>query len=223
MDYVIITAGGLGTRMGKEIPKQFLKLSDKIILMHSIERFYDFKNDIKIIISLPENYINYWKNLCKRYRFTIKHKIVKGGETRFHSIQNALNEVSGKGLVAVHDGVRPLVSIETINRTFETAKLYGSGIASTDIFFSIRKITGEKSVAVNREIYKEIQTPQTFKISLLKKAYLQKFDDAFTDDASVVESIGEIIHLTEGNRDNIKITTSEDLKTAELFYQTKVN
>ncbi len=215
MNYVIITAGGTGKRMGSELPKQFIELGGRPILMHSIKRFYDFDKTINIIISLPQDYISLWKELCKEHLFLIKHKVVSGGKTRFHSIKNALAEVNEDGLVAVHDGVRPLVSNETIKRSFESAFELGNGIASSNIVFSIRKFENGISLAKNRDLYKEIQTPQTFKVSVLKNAYLQEFNEEFTDDASVVEKLGEKIYLTEGNRDNIKITTPFDILIAE--------
>jgi len=216
-NYVIITAGGSGKRMGTEIPKQFLPISGMPILMHSIKRFYTYNKDLNIILSLPEEYIPFWKNLCNKHNFNIEHKVVVGGNTRFYSIKNALKEVLGNGFVAVHDGVRPLVSFETIKKTFDGALKHGNAVASFDIVFSIRKNESEKSVAVNRNLFKEIQTPQTFKITMLKKAYEQNYDDCFTDDASVVEKLGENINLTEGNRENIKITTPADIKIAEAL------
>ncbi len=221
-NYVIITAGGFGNRMGTEHPKQFLDLSGKPLLMHTINKFFTYNNNLNIILSLPDAYISFWKDLCKKHKFTIKHKVVLGGDTRFHSIKNALGEVSGNGLVAVHDGVRPLVSSNTIKQTFEAAEEHGNAVASLDIVFSIRKNESEKTVAVNRDLYKEIQTPQTFKISILKKAYEQNYENCFTDDASVVEKLGETIFLTTGNRENIKITTPADIKIAEVLLDTIV-
>lgn len=219
-NYVIITAGGFGKRMDSELPKQFLDLSGMPLLMHTVKKFFSYDNNLTIIISLPEAYIPFWKDLCKKHKFTILHKIVSGGNTRFHSIKNALSEVSGNGLVAVHDGVRPLVSFETIKKTFNGALIYGNAVASLDIVFSIRKKESEQTTALNRDLFKEIQTPQTFKIPILKKAYEQNYDDSFTDDASVVEKLGEQIFLTKGNRENIKITTPGDIKIAEVLLDT---
>lgn len=219
-NYVIITAGGFGKRMGLELPKQFLNLSGIPVLMHTINRFYNYNNDLQIILSLPKEYIPFWKELCNKHKFTIKHEIVSGGDTRFHSIKNALAKVSGNGFVAVHDGVRPLVSFKTIQKTFEVALKQGNAVASLDIVFSLRKKESEQTVTVNRDLFKEIQTPQTFKISILKKAYEQKYDDSFTDDASVVEKLGERIFLTKGNSENIKITTPTDIKIAETLLDT---
>lgn len=215
MDFVIITAGGIGKRMEAKIPKQFLKLAEIPILMHTIKRFYDYNNKIKIIISLPAEHIKNWNVLCEKHMFTIKHKVVAGGKTRFYSIKNALAEIKEGGFVAVHDGVRPLVNIGTIIRSFESAKENGSGVASLNIDFSIRKIKKTSSISKNRDLYKEIQTPQTFKVRILKKAYKQNYDTNFTDDASVVEKLGENIFLTQGNKENIKITSPFDILLAE--------
>ena len=216
-DYVIITAGGTGIRMNSDIPKQFLLLKERPILMHSIERFFNYNNDLNIILSLPEEFISYWKKLCKKYKFTIKHTVVKGGTTRFYSVKNALREIKDVGLVAVHDGVRPLVSSKTIENTYKTARLKGNAIASQDIYFSLRRTDNLKNCAVNRNNYKEIQTPQTFESDLLKKAYSSEYEESFTDDATVVEKLGLTINLVEGNPENIKITTKNDLIIAEAL------
>jgi 2-C-methyl-D-erythritol 4-phosphate cytidylyltransferase len=214
-NHIVIVAGGIGQRMESEIPKQFLCIKSKPILMHTIERFFNFDNSSKIILSLPENQILYWKNLCEEYNFVIPHKIVEGGKTRFHSVKNALAETNGKCFTAVHDGVRPLVSSASIKSAFETAYHKGNAVLSREINFSIRKISGRESIAVNRNEYKEIQTPQIFKTDILKAAYGQDFKDFFTDDASVVEAFGEKIFLCEGNIENIKITNKSDLILAE--------
>ncbi len=216
-NYVIITAGGTGSRMKSDVPKQFLLLKGKPILMHSIERFFNYSNDLNIVISLPEEFISYWKNLCDKHKFAIEHTVVKGGTTRFNSIKNALQEVKGAGLVAVHDGVRPLVSGKTIESTYKTARLKGNAVASRNIYFSLRKTEGLKNFAINRNNYKEIQTPQTFKSELLKEAYSLKYEESFTDDAAVVERLGVTINLIEGNPENIKITAKNDLIIAEAL------
>ena len=217
IEYVIITAGGTGLRMKSDTPKQFLPLKGKPILMHSIERFYNYNNDLIIIISLPEEFIPYWKNLCEKYKFAIMHSVVKGGSTRFNSIKNALQNLKDPGLVAVHDGVRPLVSVKTIENTFKTARIKGNAVAVQDIVFSIRRTEGTKNVAVNRSNYKEIQTPQTFESELLKKAYNSEYEESFTDDATVVEKLGITVNLVKGNPENIKITTKNDLMIAETL------
>lgn len=203
--------------MNANIPKQFIEIGGRPILMYTIKRFYDYDNSINILISLPKDYIIFWKQLCEEHLFLIKHKVVEGGKTRFHSIKNALNEINEDGFVAVHDGVRPFVSEKTIERTFASAKENGNGIASSDIYYSIRKVENNISIAKNRNLYKEIQTPQTFRVETLKKAYLQDYDMNFTDDASVVEKLGEKIFLTESNRENIKITTPFDIVIGEAI------
>ncbi len=215
--FAIITAGGIGARMHSEIPKQFLKLSDLPILMHTLKKFYDFDNSLQIILSLPADYFDYWNNLCAKYRFDINHRIVAGGTTRFHSIKNALKTINETGIVAVHDGVRPLVSSDTIKRTFEKAQQSDNAVASCDIVFSIRKVENNTNYAVNRNAYKEIQTPQTFDVKALQEAYDLEFKEEFTDDASVFEAAGHQIHLVKGNKENIKITSSEDLIIAEAL------
>ncbi len=215
--FVIITAGGTGTRMQSKIPKQFLKLGNLPILMHTIKKFYKFDNNLNIILSLPFDYFDYWNNLCKEYRFDINHKIVAGGKTRFHSIKNALETISEVGIVAVHDGVRPLVSEDTIEQTFEKAHRFGNAVAACDIVFSIRKIEESTNYSVNRNAYKEIQTPQTFDVKTLQNAYNSEFREEFTDDASVFEAAGHKIYLVKGNKENIKITSKEDLIIAEAL------
>ncbi len=215
--FTIITAGGIGKRMRSEIPKQFLLLRDLPILMHSIKRFYAFDNQMKIILSLPSDYFDYWNNLCHQYHFEIAHKLVSGGETRFRSIKNALDMITEEGVVAVHDGVRPLVSPETIKRTFETAEKKGNSAASCDIVYSLRKISGKSNIAVDRNLFKEIQTPQTFHVKDLQESYKVDFRDDFTDDASVFEAAGHKIHLVKGNKENIKITSPEDILIAEAL------
>ncbi len=215
--FAIITAGGIGTRMNSKIPKQFLKSGDLPILMHTIKKFYDFDNKLQIILSLPPDYFDYWNGLCAEYGFDVNHQIVAGGKTRFHSIKNALETIDEAGIVAVHDGVRPLVSNGTIKRTFEKAEQSGNAVAACDIVFSIRKVEKDTNYAVNRNAYKEIQTPQTFDVKALQEAYKSEYKEEFTDDASVFEAAGYTINLVEGNRENIKITSPEDLLLAEIL------
>jgi len=218
--YAIIVAGGKGERMGATTPKQFLELSGKPILMHTLEKFKQTIPSIKIILALPENQIDYWEELCSKYAFAnIPHQIVKGGETRFHSVQNALTLVKEKSVVAIHDGVRPLVSFKTIEVCLSEAESKGNAIPVVDVVESLRHISKQDNLnkAVARSCYKLVQTPQCFTSEIILKAYEQEFDKSFTDDASVVEKLGEIIHLVEGNRENIKITTAEDLVIAKAF------
>jgi len=211
----IIVAGGKGERMNADIPKQFLEIKGKPILMHTLEVFHRFDNTMQLILVLPEVQINFWKELCTKHNFTLEHQITTGGQTRFHSVKNGLEVVNSPALVAVHDGVRPLVSTETIQRCFEAAEQFEAAIPVVGLVDSIRQITGESSQSVDRNAYKLVQTPQVFDAELLKKAYEQDFSSLFTDDASVVEALGTKIQLVEGNRENIKITTEFDLKIAE--------
>lgn len=213
----IIVAGGKGERMNVDIPKQFLEIHGKPILMYTLEVFYRFDATMKLILVLPEVQIDFWKELCVKYNFNIIHQIVSGGQTRFHSVKNGLEAVNVPSLVAVHDGVRPLVSIETIERCFEGAEKFNAAIPVIDLVDSIRQLTETGSQSLDRNVYKLVQTPQIFDAELLKKAYEQDFSPLFTDDASVVEALGIKIQLVEGNRENIKITTEFDLKIAESF------
>ncbi len=215
--FVVIVAGGSGKRMGLEVPKQFLELAGKPVLMHTIERFSKFNSSIEIITVLPENQLRYWTSLQKKYSFDIPHTLVKGGRHRFDSVKHGLKFVSGSGLVAIHDGVRPLVSIETIKRCFETASKYGNAVPVVSPSDSIRVMKNDKSEPLNRNYIKLVQTPQVFDIDIIKKAYKQDYDTSFTDDAAVLEKTGETIYLTEGNRENIKITNPEDLFIAQTL------
>lgn len=209
--YVVIVAGGSGKRMGAEIPKQFLELAGRPVLMHTIERFKSFSETIEIITVLPENQLRFWIELQKKHSFSVPHTLVKGGSNRFHSVSNGLKFVNTPGLVAIHDGVRPFVSIDTIRRCFETAEKLGNAVPSISPSESLRLITEEGSEPLNRFRVKLIQTPQVFNASLIKCAYLQIYNTDFTDDATVLEKTGEKINLVEGNRENIKITNPEDL------------
>ncbi|MCB0380164.1 MAG: 2-C-methyl-D-erythritol 4-phosphate cytidylyltransferase [Flavobacteriales bacterium] len=218
--YAIIVAGGKGERMGEQLPKQFLELAGKPILMHTIEKFKNTFQDIEIILALPENQIDFWEELCYKYGFTkIPHQIVAGGKTRFHSVKNALALVKQNGIVAVHDGVRPLVSAATITNCFTQAEKSGSAIPVVDVVDSLRFVSKQEQTnkAVARSCYKNVQTPQCFKSELLLKAYEQDFDETFNDDASVVEKLGHSIELVQGNTENIKITSPIDLIVAEAL------
>jgi 2-C-methyl-D-erythritol 4-phosphate cytidylyltransferase len=218
--YVVIVAGGSGKRMGAEIPKQFLELAGRPVLMHTIERFKTFNESIEIITVLPENQLRFWIDLQKKYSFTIPHTLVKGGSTRFLSVKNGLEFVNSQGLVAIHDGVRPFVSIDTIKRCFETAERLGNAIPSISPTESLRIVKGEDTVPVSRFEIKQIQTPQVFRAELIKNAYLQNYSTDFSDDATVLEKTGEKINLIEGNRENIKITNPEDLLISDALLKT---
>jgi len=216
--YAIIVAGGKGVRMGNEIPKQFLLLQGKPILMHSIERFYSYDTSIEIIVVLPGSQIDYWKELCNNHHFTIKHNIIVGGEQRFFSVRNGLDAITEiNSVVAIHDGVRPLVSHETIDRCFEMAREKGNAIPSIGVVDSVRVQTSWGNEILDRNMLHLIQTPQTFQTKILKEAFLQCWHAGFTDDATVVEALGQKINLVEGNRQNIKVTTPMDLIIAEAI------
>jgi 2-C-methyl-D-erythritol 4-phosphate cytidylyltransferase len=215
--YVVIVAGGSGKRMGMDTPKQFLELAGRPVLMHTIERFRQFSESIEIITVLPENQLRYWTELQKKYSFDIPHTLVKGGSKRFNSVRHGLQFVNTPGIVAIHDGVRPLVRLETIRRCFSVAEKYGNAVPVISPADSLRFEDEESSVPVNRMKIKQVQTPQVFDVEKIKKAYLQDFDPSFTDDATVLEKTGEKIHLVDGNRENIKITNPEDLFIAQTL------
>lgn len=214
---VIIVAGGGGSRMGSEIPKQFLPLNDKPVLMYTITRINDFDNRISIVVVLPAGEIDQWKNLCTKHTFKVPHQTVSGGETRFQSVKNGLSITPECDLIAVHDGVRPLVSHETLKRCFDMAANKGSAIPVLPANESIREGTLENSKPVDRSSLFLVQTPQVFQSEILLKAYNQSWSHEFTDDASVVEKSGIPVQMVLGNRENIKITYPEDLQIASLF------
>ena len=235
MDYVIIVAGGKGLRMGSDIPKQFLPIGGKPVLMRTLERFRQYSPTLQIILVLPKAQQDYWRKLCEEYNFAVDYQLADGGETRFHSVQHGLALIpdDAEGVVGVHDGVRPFPSVEVIRNCYETAR---TAKAVIPVVETVRKITqrdraphsdlqvGEPSllcnstsVTVPRDEYRLVQTPQCFDIQLLKAANGQPYNDGFTDDASVVEAFGFDITLVDGNRENIKITTPYDLKIAEVL------
>lgn len=219
MDYVIIVAGGKGLRMGGDIPKQFLPIGGRPVLMRTLERFRAYSADLQIILVLPEAQQAYWQGLCQEYHFDVEYQLANGGPTRFHSVQSGLALVpdDAEGIVGVHDGVRPFPSIEVIRNCYETAREKKAVIPVIPVVETVRHLEAGSSVTVPRDEYRLVQTPQTFDIQLLKAANHQPYNDGFTDDASVVESYGHAIALVEGNRENIKITTPYDLKKAEVL------
>ena len=238
MDYIIILAGGKGLRMGSDIPKQFLPIGGMPVLMHTLKRFREYSKELKIILVLPKQQQAYWQTLCEEYHFQEDYLIANGGETRFHSIKNGLQLIpdDAQGLVGVHDGVRPFPSVEVIRNCYETARREGSAIPVIPVVETIRRLEGlgqkskglgqrskglgQCSQTVPRDEYRLVQTPQVFDIQLHKKAYAQDYRDSFTDDASVVESMGHAVVLVEGNRENIKITTPFDCIVAEAIVHT---
>lgn len=219
--YAIIVAGGRGLRMGGELPKQFLPLSGKPVLMRTLELFEGEVS--RIILVLPEDHIPFWEELCEQYHFTLPHTVALGGETRFHSVRSGLSHLPQEGLVAVHDGVRPLVSSALIRRSFEEAERSGATLPACPVTDSLRLRQEEgKSEAVDRSRYVAVQTPQTFDLGQLQQAYEQAYSPLFTDDASVYEaaSLGSIT-LIDGEETNIKLTTPRDLLLAELLLREK--
>ncbi len=219
--YALIVAGGSGKRMGAGIPKQFLELGGRPLLMYTIERFRQFSQDIEFITVLPENQIRNWMELQEKHSFTIIQTMVKGGRTRFHSVKNGLEFIDSPGLVAIHDGVRPFVSTETIKRCFDAAARLGNAIPVIPPSDTLRLIADEASTPLNRLQVRLVQTPQVFNTDLIKNAYNQEFRAEFTDDASVLENTGVRINLVEGNRENIKVTNPEDMLISNAFLNQK--
>ena len=219
MDYIIIVAGGKGLRMGSDVPKQFLPIGGKPVLMRTLERFREYSPTLQIILVLPKAQQDYWHQLCEDYNFEVEYVLADGGETRFHSVQNGLTKIpdDAEGVVGVHDGVRPFPSIDVIRNCYETARTARAVIPVIPVVETVRHLQGNSSETVPRNDYRLVQTPQTFNIQLLKAANKQPYYDGFTDDASVVEAFGFNITLVEGNRENIKITTPYDLKIAEVL------
>lgn len=246
--YVIIVAGGKGLRMGGELPKQFIPIEGRPVLMRTLDAFHACDSSIHIVLVLPRDHQPYWHELCREYAFSVPHCIADGGVTRFHSVQNGLALVDDPdALVAVHDGVRPFVSPAVIMQCYRDAEIYGAVVPVIPIVETVRQlrsfpvpsnggetvskgihhpdgilnsqvpIFNSESITVPRDAYRLVQTPQTFRSSLLRRAYEQPYSEAFTDDASVVESIGYAVHLTEGNRENIKLTTPYDLIVAKAL------
>ena len=221
MDYVIIVAGGKGMRMGTELPKQFLPVAGKPVLMRTIERFCQFSRDLNFIVVLPQSQQAYWHSLCRKHHFTIPHTIINGGDTRFASSKNGLSHIpnDAQGLVAIHDGVRPFVSVDVISRCFNEARNSGTAVPVIPAIDTLRQVNTEtgETFTVNRSLFRAVQTPQVFDIALAHRAFSQPYRDSFTDDASVIESLGVKISMVEGNRENIKLTTPFDLKVAEVL------
>lgn len=204
-------------RMGSALPKQFVQLAGAPILMHTLSRIHKFDSSLKLILVLPTSEIVAWEDLCIKNEFHILHQIVEGGETRFESVQNGLKHTNGFELIGIHDGVRPLVSDETLRNCFEVAAIHGTAIPVLPAHESVRKGSLSHSTPVNRSDYFLVQTPQVFKSEIIHKGYLQQWRAEFTDDASVVEQIGVEVQMVCGNRENIKITYPEDLLIAETF------
>ena len=219
--YAVIVAGGSGSRMKSEIPKQYLPINGLPVLMHTIKAFYNYNNALSIIVVLPPNDLKLWKELCDTYQFKLPIQVTSGGTTRFQSVRNGLDKVGPDGVVAIHDGVRPIVNKEIIAASFEIAALHGSAIAAVRLKESIRVTDKDQTKTADRSKYRIIQTPQTFQVRIIKEAYQIPEDPQFTDDASVLEKSGHKISLFEGSYMNIKITTPEDLIIAEAFLKNR--
>lgn len=239
MESVIIVAGGKGLRMGADLPKQFLPIGGRPVLMHTLEAFERAIPGIHLVLVLPHDQQDFWRDLCLQHHFSLPHTIVNGGETRFHSVKNGIEKLLSLNphpstLVGVHDGVRPFVSADVIRRCFEAAREYSAVVPVVPVVETVRQLTspldlgGEPSTLIphpsttlDRSLLRLVQTPQVFSLDLLLRAYEQPYCDAFTDDASVVEAMGHPITLVEGNRENLKITTPFDLTIAEALIVTK--
>lgn len=215
--FALIVAGGSGSRMNNAVSKQFIEINGLPVLMHTFNAFSDFCPKLEFILVLPKDQLGYWNGLCNKYEFKTEHKIAVGGETRFQSVKNGLDLISEDGIVFIHDGVRPLVSAKTLQNCLETAVEKGNALPVIPVAESIRRTSEKGNQPVDRSKYFLVQTPQTFQARLIKDAFRLAKTSTFTDDATVLESMGENIHLVEGNRENIKITFPEDLVYAKSF------
>lgn len=230
--YAIIVAGGTGKRMEAGAPKQFLIIASKPMVMHAMEAFYKYDQETRLILVLPrhlytqtpdhpitrtpENFPS-WFALCKQYDFHIPHEVVPGGNERFHSVSHGLEMLKGEGLIAIHDAARPAISQDLISRSFQIAGIHGAAVPVIPVQETIRKIHRDKSTAIDRKDLFLVQTPQTFTLPLIQKAYRQPYIPSFTDDAAVAEAMGINVHYFEGEKTNIKVTFPEDLKMAEKY------
>lgn len=218
MEYsVIIAAGGSGTRMKSDVPKQFIEVFGKPVIFYSIEKFLNFNSYIRVIVVLPQNMLELWNSYNSKFNFFDKIEIAIGGKTRFHSVFNGVQMLNDNGVVAIHDAARPLVSVDTIKKAFEVASSIGNAVPAVSINDSLRIVENSHNFSIDREKIKIIQTPQCFSNDIIKKAYQQTYKEIFTDDASVVENMGIKINLIEGNRENFKITTESDIKLLKYY------
>jgi 2-C-methyl-D-erythritol 4-phosphate cytidylyltransferase len=215
--YAIIVAGGTGTRMKGDVPKQFMLLNAKPIIQYSIEAFYSFDPSIPIILVIHPDFRTYWEKLCLEFKISIPHAVVTGGKTRFDSVKNGLNSFDEDGLVAIHDAARPVISVDFLRHLFSEAGTYGSALPVVALNDTIRMIDGDTSHQLDRTFLRAVQTPQVFKVSELKRAYTQSYLPVFTDDASVMEAAGFHLHLTDGRPENIKVTHKQDIALAEVL------
>jgi 2-C-methyl-D-erythritol 4-phosphate cytidylyltransferase len=220
-EYALIVAGGKGTRIKSSLPKQFIEIKGKPILLHTLEAFYRYSENVSIVLVLPEDDFGLWEAICKKFNFNKPLLLQKGGETRFQSVRNGLDQMTGEGLVAIHDGVRPLVSEDIIGASFRLAAIHQCAVAAVRLKESIRMTDQDNTKAMDRSRFRMIQTPQTFNLQLIKKAYQIKEDLSLTDDASIAERAGHLISLFEGSYENIKVTTAEDLVIAESLIKNR--
>ena len=219
--FVLLVAGGSGSRMGGTVPKQFMNLSGLPVLMRTMQLFYDYDSSISCVVVIAEYYFDYWKSLCEEYNFRLPHQLAAGGISRFQSVKNGLSVLPDDGIVFIHDGVRPLVSFDTLANCEQAAVSFGNALPVISLVDSIRQLDGHRSHGVDRDCFRLVQTPQTFRLDLIKEAYRHHENPGFTDDASVCEAMGVKIHLVDGNRENIKLTHPQDIKFAEFLDQQK--
>jgi 2-C-methyl-D-erythritol 4-phosphate cytidylyltransferase len=217
--YLILVAGGRGTRMNSAQPKQFLRIGNYPIIYYSMKVFYEYDANLKIILVLPADMITTWQDFVSESGISLTHQWIAGGKTRMESCRNGLSLITDEGLVAVHDAVRPLVSNDTIKRCFKMAEEKGNAIPVCNVYETLRQLNSSGSATIDRSIIRSVQTPQIFQVKMLKEAFLKIKDDSFTDEASMVESLGYKINMADGNRENIKITDPYDLKIAEFLLQ----
>ena len=226
--FSVIVVGGSGVRFGSILPKQFVMLDAKPVLMHTLERFAAYyashaEVEGEIILVLPQPHIATWKELCDKHSFTVEHRIVEGGSARFYSVLNALNAITchdNDAVVAIHDGVRPLVNFTIIETAFRVASYDGSAIPVIPVTDSIRMVNSDGgSLAMKRSELRAVQTPQAFRLEELRQAYAVPYDDSFTDDASVYEHMGHRVTLIDGSPHNIKITNAADIAIATVLLQ----
>ncbi len=217
--YAIIVAGGSGSRMQGEVPKQFLLLGGKPVIMHSVEAFITYDPSIQMILVIHPDYMEYWNKLCHEFSISIPLTLAKGGKSRFESVRNGLKLINEDGLVAIHDAARPVIDAGFIANLFSAATIYGSAIPAVPLNDTIRIVDGDTSHQADRTFLRAIQTPQVFKVSEIKRAYTQLYQSTFTDDGSVMEAAGFQVNLAEGRQGNIKITHKQDIAVAEVLIQ----
>ncbi len=215
--FALIVAGGSGSRMQNSTPKQFLEILGKPVLMHTLTAFYNFDPTIEIVLVLPEDQVKTWNEICQNHQFKIPFELAHGGATRFESVKNGLERITENGIVFIHDGVRPLVSVQTLRNCLDTSINKGNALPVVPASESVRYVDGESNKALDRTKYFLVQTPQTFRTNEIKKAYQQPYTPLFSDDASVLENTGAKIYTVPGNRENIKITFPEDIHLAETL------